>query len=91
MIAGDHALQYRPCWPRYMLGSAVQNVDRRAREDSNRRLLHLFATSITDHCFALLSRLGVFPLDEADAAVEAARVKGALKVQIICSPRTNGE
>lgn len=29
---------------------------------------------------------GVFPLEEAGAALEAARKKGALKVQIVCSP-----
>lgn len=28
---------------------------------------------------------GVFPLEEAAAALECARQKGALKVQIICS------
>eukprot|EP00904_Undaria_pinnatifida_P013890 jgi/Undpi1/9631/HiC_scaffold_27.g12087.m1 len=32
--------------------------------------------------------MGVFPLEEAGAALDAARKKGALKVQVICSTGT---
>jgi len=41
-------------------------------------------------CFLRVRGTGVFPLEKASAALECAKRKGALKVQIVCSQPAGG-
>ena len=75
---------------RPQIGGSSQLPPNKIQTDSNTATLF---NSITKglglppfSCFFTNFRVtGVFPLEEAPAALECARQKGALKVQIICS------